>query len=539
MYSSDKMAGSGPDGFPGGGQGRPGGKAGVLTAGEWNDLDHWDFWSGLMTSQDYGGMSEFWGMYTPRRVAVRVADAAGKRLPAIRIVLEQDQKAVWSALTDNQGEANLWIDPFHAQAGADNLVLVIDGKPQASAPKLSPWNVQQEEAEVNFYILDKAKASEKQADIAFIVDATGSMGDEIEFLKKDLMDILDRAKGGLGEIGLRTGTVFYRDEEDEYVTKFSPFTDDYRKTIQYIAMQHAAGGGDLPEAVHTALEAGLQNLAWNTSARALHAEGPRADGPFVAVNCGAFAEGLLESELFGHERGAFTGAVARRAGAFERAQGGTLFLDEIGEAPPSVQVKLLRVLEDRTVVRVGGGEPFRVDVRLVSATNRDLAAMVRDGSFREDLYYRLRVVELPLPPLRERREDIRPLADRFAAAAQLDNGCRIDRIEDAWYARLEAYPWPGNVRELRNTVESAVVTAPGRELLAARLRLDGPFAPASAPASPGGWTPPDGLTLDEIEKRTLEHVLRQTHGNRSLTAERLGISRRTIQRKIQDYNLPF
>ena len=275
-------------------------------------------------------------------------------------------------------------------------------------------------------------------------------------------------------------------------------------------------------------------------ARALHAEGARADGPFVAVNCGAFAEGLLESELFGHERGAFTGAVARRAGAFERAQGGTLFLDEIGEAPPAVQVKLLRVLEDRTVVRVGGGEPFRVDVRLVSATNRDLAAMVRDGTFREDLYYRLRVVELPLPPLRDRREDIRPLADRFAAAAQLDNGCRIDRIEDAWYARLEAYPWPGNVRELRNTVESAVVTAPGRELLASRLRLDGPFAPAAASsASPDTWTPPDNLTLDEIEKRTLEHVLRQTHGNRSLTAERLGISRRTIQRKIQDYNLPF
>ena len=289
----------------------------------------------------------------------------------------------------------------------------------------------------------------------------------------------------------------------------------------------------------TVLVRGESGTGKELVARALHAEGPRADGPFVAVNCGAFAEGLLESELFGHERGAFTGAVARRAGAFERAQGGTLFLDEIGEAPPSVQVKLLRVLEDRTVVRVGGGEPFRVDVRLVSATNRDLAAMVRDGSFREDLYYRLRVVELPLPPLRERREDIRPLADRFAATAQLDNGCRIDRIEDAWYARLEAYPWPGNVRELRNTVESAVVTAPGRELLAARLRLDGPFAPASAPASPGGWTPPDGLTLDEIEKRTLEHVLRQTHGNRSLTAERLGISRRTIQRKIQDYNLPF
>ncbi|MBR2211510.1 MAG: VWA domain-containing protein, partial [Fibrobacter sp.] len=160
------------------------------------------------------------------------------------------------------------MDPFHAQAGTDNLVLTIDGKPQASAPKLSPWNVQQEEAEVNFYILDKAKAAEKRADIAFIVDATGSMGDEIDFLKKDLMDILDRAKSGLGEVELRTAAVFYRDTEDEYVTKFSPFTDDYRKTIQYIAMQHATGGGDLPEAVHTALETGLQNLAWNTSARA-------------------------------------------------------------------------------------------------------------------------------------------------------------------------------------------------------------------------------------------------------------------------------
>ena len=240
----------------------------VLTAGEWNDLDHWDFWSGLMGSQDYGGMSQYWRMYTPRRVAVRVADAAGKRLPDLRNSLEQDQKVLWSTLTDNQGEADLWVDPFHAQAGTDNLVLTIDGKPQASAPKLSPWNVQQEDAEVNFYILNKALAPEKRADIAFIVDATGSMGDEIDFLKKDLMDILDRAKGGLSGIELRTGAVFYRDKEDEYVTKFSPFTDDYRKTIQYISMQYATGGGDLPEAVHTALEAGLQNLAWNTSARA-------------------------------------------------------------------------------------------------------------------------------------------------------------------------------------------------------------------------------------------------------------------------------
>ena len=268
MYSMDKMAGAGPAGMPNGGQGRPGGKAGVLTAGEWNDLDHWDFWSGLMGSQDYGGMSQYWRMYTPRRVAVRVADAAGKRLPAVRIVLEQNQKAVWSALTDNQGEAALWVDPFHTESSADNLSLVIDGVRQSKAPVVTAFNEQQEEADVNFYIIDKAKEAEKRADIAFIVDATGSMGDEIEFLKKDLVDILDRVKGGQSDITLRTGTVFYRDQGDDYVTKFSPFTEDYHETIKYISMQHAGGGGDLPEAVHTALEAGLQNLAWNTSARA-------------------------------------------------------------------------------------------------------------------------------------------------------------------------------------------------------------------------------------------------------------------------------
>ena len=254
--------------FGGNGQGRPGGQAGVLTAGEWNDLGHWDFWSKLMSSQEYGNMSEYWGLYTPRRVAVRIADAAGKRLPAVRITLEQDRKTIWSTLTDNLGEASLWIDPFHAQAGTDNLVVTIDGVPQAGAPIVTPWNVQQTEADMNFYWITGAKEAEKKADIAFIVDATGSMGDEIAFLKKDLVDILDRVKGGQGEISLRTGTIFYRDEEDDYVTKFSPFTDNYRETIKFIAMQNARGGGDLPEAVHTALEAGLQNLAWNTSARA-------------------------------------------------------------------------------------------------------------------------------------------------------------------------------------------------------------------------------------------------------------------------------
>ena len=262
----DKSSGM-ADGFPGG-QGRPGGMAGVLTAGEWNDLDHWGFWSGLMNGQEYGSASAYWRFYTSRRVAVRVADASGSRLPAVKVVLEQDGKTVWSALTDNQGEASLWVSPFTEQAGVENLSLVVGGVRQASAPKVTPWNVQQEAADVNYCILDSAPAAARKADVAFIVDATGSMDDEIAFLKKDLVNILKRVKGGQSDIELRTGTVFYRDEGDDYLTKHSDFTNDYDRTIRFIAKQYASGGGDLPEAVHSALEAGLQNLSWNMSARA-------------------------------------------------------------------------------------------------------------------------------------------------------------------------------------------------------------------------------------------------------------------------------
>ena len=293
----------------------------------------------------------------------------------------------------------------------------------------------------------------------------------------------------------------------------------------------------LAQTTATVLVSGESGTGKELVARALHADGPRAGEPFVAVNCGAFAESLLESELFGHEKGAFTGAATRRAGAFERAQGGTLFLDEIGDAPAAVQVKLLRVLEDRAITRVGGQESFRVDVRLVSATNRDLGARVAAGEFRQDLLYRLQVVTLALPPLRERREDVRPLAERFLAMAQREHGRRIREIEPEWYARLEAHGWPGNVRELRNVVEAAVVTAPDEVLRAERLRLGGTGAPAEKTG--GEWRIPEGMTLEQIEKRILEESLRRNGGNRSATADQLGISRRTIQRKIQEYGLPF
>lgn len=273
-------------------------------------------------------------------------------------------------------------------------------------------------------------------------------------------------------------------------------------------------------------------------AKALHADSKRHKGPFIAVNCGAFAENLLESELFGHEKGAFTGAVSTYKGAFERADRGTLFLDEIGDAPASVQVKLLRALEEKEIRRVGGKETFHVNVRLVSATNKDLDAMVKNGEFREDLLYRLNVVTLYVPPLRDRKSDIRPMADRFIAQASTENGKTIQAVKPDFYEILEQYDWPGNVRQLRNVVESAVLLSPQGILTAESVNL--PIRPGATPHfSEGELSLPNDMTLEEIEKAVLDQKLKENDGNRTLTAEQLGLSRRTIQRKIKEHHLPY
>ena len=289
----------------------------------------------------------------------------------------------------------------------------------------------------------------------------------------------------------------------------------------------------------TVLVTGESGTGKELVARALHVDSKRAQGPFVAVNCGAFAETLLESELFGHEKGAFTGAAGIHKGAFERADGGTLFLDEIGDAPTSVQVKLLRALEEREICRVGGKEVIKINVRLVSATNKNLEAMVAAGTFREDLLYRLNVVTLRVPPLRSRKEDIRHMADRFIARAASENGKHITTVRPDFYTALDAYDWPGNVRQLRNIVESAVLLSPGGVLSSESVSLPGgPPRPAAA-ASTGALSIPEGMTLDQLERAVLENRLQQNSGNRTLTADQLGLSRRTIQRKIKEHNLPF
>ncbi len=283
----------------------------------------------------------------------------------------------------------------------------------------------------------------------------------------------------------------------------------------------------------TVLVLGESGTGKELVARALHADGKRTAGPFVAVNCGAFSESLLESELFGHEKGAFTGAVQSHKGAFERADGGTLFLDEIALASQPVQTRLLRALEEREVVRVGGQSPIRVDVRVVSATNRELVALVEEKEFRDDLMYRLQVVTVRVPPLRDRRDDIRPLVDRFVTATSADHGRHISTIDPGFYTAAEAHRWPGNVRQLRNAIESAVIMANGSTLTAEDLRVE------SGPPPATGAEIPDGLTLAELEKQAITGALRRNQGNRTLSAEELGISVRTVQRKIKEHGLPF
>jgi len=257
------------------------------------------------------------------------------------------------------------------------------------------------------------------------------------------------------------------------------------------------------------------------AARALHQAGPRSHGPFVAVNCAAIPEPLLEAELFGHEKGAFTGADRRRAGLLQEADGGTLFLDEIGDMPQALQAKVLRALQDKAVRPVGGRELVQLDFRLVSATNTDLAARVREGRFREDLYYRLAVIPVRLPSLRERPEDIPLLARHFLERFAAEAGKPVTGFGDDVLTWMLAHPWPGNVRELENTIARAVALAPGSVLT---LREVGPL-PGATPA--GGTFRP---TLAELERRYVTEVLEEAGGDRRAAARILGVSLRTLQR---------
>ncbi|MFN2350858.1 MAG: sigma-54-dependent transcriptional regulator [Kiritimatiellia bacterium] len=282
----------------------------------------------------------------------------------------------------------------------------------------------------------------------------------------------------------------------------------------------------------TVLVVGESGVGKELIARSLHFGSDRAAAPLVAVNCGAFAESLLESELFGHEKGAFTGAVERHPGAFERAQGGTMFLDEIGIAPTRVQERLLRVLEEREITRLGGRQPVALDVRVVAASNRDPESLVAEGVFRRDLLYRLQVITIKVPPLRERPEDIRPLADHFIALACAEHGRHVEEVTSDYYEALQRYAWPGNVRELKHAVEVSVLMADTARLTAAGLQTGAGQPPAATSMLPR-------MTMAELERLALTQALDRHQGRRIDAAAELGVSTRTIQRKIREYDLPF
>jgi two-component system response regulator FlrC len=283
----------------------------------------------------------------------------------------------------------------------------------------------------------------------------------------------------------------------------------------------------------TVLLTGESGTGKEVLARWIHASSPRARYPFVAVNCGAMPATLIESELFGHERGAFSGATERRVGRFEAAHRGTLLLDEISEMPIALQTRLLRVLQEREIQRVGGSAPIAIDVRVLATTNRDLRQMVADGSFREDLYYRLNVFPIHVPPLRERMEDAPALAEaildrlasRFERGPFTLTGCALGRIA--------AHPWPGNVRELSNVLERAVVLSEDGRIAAEQLVIDRPMTQVGSPLSTG--LPVGRERLQELEQQTILQVLDGCGGNRTHAAERLGISIRTLRNRLRDY----
>ena len=283
----------------------------------------------------------------------------------------------------------------------------------------------------------------------------------------------------------------------------------------------------------TVLLGGESGVGKDLIARAIHEHSHRSRGPFVKINSTAIPENLLESELFGYEKGAFSGAVSSKPGKFELADNGTLFLDEIGDVPPATQVKLLRVLQEREFERLGGTKTLKVDVRLIAATNRDLRAALEDGTFRQDLYYRLNVVAIDIPPLREHREDVPALAKLFAERCAADARKPVPAITAAAMKLLVDYHWPGNTRELQNVIERAVTLSTGPSLDAVDIRLDS----APVPSAQGAAVLPPGMTLDQWEESAIREALRRANGNKSQAARALGLSRNALRYRLDKMGL--
>lgn len=391
-------------------------------------------------------------------------------------------------------------------------------------------------------LLRRVRAQQPEVPVV-VLTAHGNVDTAVEAMREGAFDFLQKPLRSPGELRMTAKRALERRklaDLEERVEAESQGISAGMPPLSYgdpgmQAVEAAAAKVARTEA--TVLLLGESGTGKEVAARRIHAQSPRAEGPFLAVNCAALTESLLESELFGHEKGAFTGASDRRRGRIELAAGGTFFLDEVGELALPLQAKLLRVLQERRFERLGGAQTLEADVRWVAATNRDLPAMIARGDFREDLYHRLSVFPIQIPPLRDRPGDVIPLAEALLPGICADLKRPLVRLSPAASTRLETASWPGNVRELRNVLERALILAEGSTLevedLILEERISGGSLDRPQEASGVHWTG----TLEELERRAIEVALEDLGGNREKAAHRLGIGVRTLYSKLKKYRL--
>ncbi len=379
------------------------------------------------------------------------------------------------------------------------------------------------------------KSLEIYPDLSIVVmTAYGTVESAVEAMKAGAFDYLLKPID-LEHVGIILSKIEANQRlvtENRYLKRKLEQADDFKEIIgiSQAIKKVLADVSRIARSDATVLIRGESGTGKELVARAIHVASPRANGPFLAVNCTALPETLLESELFGHERGAFTGAASRHLGRFELADKGTIFLDEIGDITLPIQAKLLRVLETRTFQRLGGEKDIAVDIRVLTATNRNLEAKVKDGTFREDLFYRLNVIPVTIPPLRQRRDDILPLTEFFIEKYNRKNSKTVRGITPRAKDLLLRHSWPGNVRELENLVERAIVLTSGEAIDVSDID---PFVQDHA----GEASSFENLTLDELEKRAIIEALKRTEGSQNEAANLLGIHRNTLRLKIQKYGI--
>jgi two-component system, NtrC family, response regulator AtoC len=376
-------------------------------------------------------------------------------------------------------------------------------------------------------LVRKARSDLPEMEVV-VLTAHGTVDTAVEAMKLGAFDFIQKPLGSPTELRMlvnraleRRKLLAMKDASDRDAGGLPPLTygdpimSPVVRALEKVAPTNA-----------TVLLLGESGTGKEVAARTLHRSSKRANGPFIPVNCAAISDSLMESEIFGHEKGAFTGASAARRGRLELADGGTLFLDEIGELKSELQAKLLRVLQDRKFERLGGSRTIEVDVRWIAATNRDLEAMVKDGEFREDLYHRLAVFPIQLPPLRNRRQDVLPIAEALLARISADLGRPPLKLDEQAAARIQGGYWSGNVRELANALERAAILAEGDLVRGADLIV-----------SAGRDADSDGQTMADIEHDAIRRALAEVGGNRRLAAERLGIGVRTLYEKLKRYEI--